>query len=335
MREPTPPTPENSASTTAELESWIERIAAEAEPPNPELLSAYVDGDLDQETSRLIEDWIADDPAIAAEVWDLRRLRAQLGDTTTAWAPPRWWRAVAVAAVLALSVATIGWWWFGRTGILLHDGDRTLVVGRDSIRGLEHLPPELADDVREVVRSGRLPELGLRDHLRPPAEMLLSTAAADRDGPSPRSPVATVVRNDRPHLSWHPVPGARHYRVLVADPELQVVARSEELNGTVWEPPDPLPRGVPLRWQVTAELVGGEVTAPIPPEPEARFLVLDRQSRESLEVELARTGGSHLAAALLLVRAGLREEAVRHLEALQQQNPHSEVVRELHRSLQL
>jgi len=63
------------------------------------------------------------------------------------------------------------------------------------------------------------------------------------------------------------------------------------------------------------------ITAPQPPEPEARFLVLDALTLERIEETRRRTSRSHLVLGILYAEAGLLDDAERELTALATLNP--------------
>ena len=116
-------------------------------------------------------------------------------------------------------------------------------------------------------------------------------------------------------------------RVSTAD-YLQV-AESPLLTTTRWQPPTPLPRGETLSWQVTATLGDEELSAPRPPAPEARFVVLAPAQAEALAADLHVVGASRLGRALAFADAGCRRDAVRELAALAADNPGSELAQGL------
>jgi hypothetical protein len=137
------------------------------------------------------------------------------------------------------------------------------------------------------------------------------------------------VRGDRPVFRWTPLSGARAYVVTVAREDLTQVAQSEELAATEWTPGRPLPRGTTLSWQVAALTSEGRRIAPAPPDPEARFELLEARRAEALARSLAEVGGSRLAIGYLLARAGALDEAETALAALAASNPDAEPVARL------
>jgi hypothetical protein len=134
-------------------------------------------------------------------------------------------------------------------------------------------------------------------------------AADPKPAFSPTSPVATAVTEPRPQFSWTPRTGATRYTVTVFDERFREVAKSGSLKTTTWTPRQNLPRGHVLAWQVTA--VAGDETAisPAPPQPEARFVILDVPMVATLAKERARLATEPVALGLVLAKAGLFAEA--------------------------
>jgi hypothetical protein len=129
----------------------------------------------------------------------------------------------------------------------------------------------------------------------------------------PVEPLGRVVLEARPHFMWQPVTGATGYTVAVFDDRFNEVARGEAA-APPWTPSRDLPSGGSFVWQVTAHLASGDVTAPAPPRPEARFRLLDAATAAVVVEQQKRLAGEPLALGVLLARAGLLTEAGRELE---------------------
>jgi hypothetical protein len=144
-------------------------------------------------------------------------------------------------------------------------------------------------------------------------------------------PLHTKVLSDRPVFTWNPSPGARAYQVVVTNEALDPLARSGRITATEWQPETPLPRGAALFWQVRAWRGGEMVSAPAPPAPPARFQI----AGEAIALRLAQLrtapGASHLLAAVLCAREGLRDEALQELAMLARENPNSPLIGQLRR----
>src|SRR5262245_48644930 len=57
------------------FETTLDRAARAAEPPDYDQLAAFADGTLDDVDREIVESWLESDPALRAEVEDLRALR--------------------------------------------------------------------------------------------------------------------------------------------------------------------------------------------------------------------------------------------------------------------
>lgn len=126
---------------------------------------------------------------------------------------------------------------------------------------------------------------------------------------SATSPVGTAVVEVRPQFSWTPKTGATRYSVTVFDERFREVAKSGALKATTWTPRQNLPRGRVLAWQVTAIAGAETVVSPVPPQPDARFIVLDAPAVATLVKERARLATEPIALGLVLAKAGLFAEA--------------------------
>jgi hypothetical protein len=157
-------------------------------------------------------------------------------------------------------------------------------------------------------------------HIPPAALSLRSSTLALRGraalgGPEPLTPLGAIVINDRPSFSWNAIPNAR-YRVEVFDPSFRSVAASDLLDVARWTPPAPLPRGGTYLWQVTAITPAGSITAPRPPSPEARFIVLDGSHADSLARLERSEARPSLALGVAYAEAGVLDAAERELRAV-------------------
>ncbi|HTX38843.1 MAG TPA: zf-HC2 domain-containing protein [Bryobacteraceae bacterium] len=191
------------------------------------------------------------------------------------------------------------------------------------LMGLSAASPEEQNLVREALLRGSLPT-GQALPAEAPGVLLGPGSAAPPF--APLSPLNTRVLSDRPVFTWQVYPGGAHYQVLVTNENLDPMARSGMLTGTEWQPEKGLPRGVILLWQVRAWHGSEMVSAPAPPAPPARFEIAAEPVAERIEQLRTSPRPSHLLAAVLCARAGLRDEAAKELQALAQENPDSKVV---------
>jgi hypothetical protein len=90
-----------------------------------------------------------------------------------------------------------------------------------------------------------------------------------------------------------------------------------------WQPETPLPRDVVLLWQVRAWHGAGMVSAPA---PRARFELVAAAFAARLEKLRTAPRPSHLLAAVLCAREGLRDEAAKEIQILGRENPCSPLI---------
>jgi len=241
------------------------------------------------------------------------------------------WVALAIAAALLIGVLVH--YRAGHPGapapsaILASVRDAGGTVELDAsgaLRGLESASPEELDLVRDALRQGALPA-GTSLTAEAPGVLL----APDAGGPAPFSligPIDTRVLSDRPVFTWRPHPGATAYQVLVTSDTLDPLARSERIAATEWQPAAALPRGVVLLWQVRAWRGGEMVSAPAPPAPPARFAIAGEAVAARLAELRKSSQPSHLLAAVLCAREGLRDEAAQEIRELARENPGSPLI---------
>ncbi len=143
------------------------------------------------------------------------------------------------------------------------------------------------------------------------------------------SPVGKVVETASPTFRWSPLTGASSYVVTVVDDQLNEVAKSGPLTKTEWRPRTPLARGSAYSWQVTAVKDGQNITSPVMPAPQAKFMILDRARSEEIKRVRRAAPRYHLGLGVLYARAGLLDEAEREFRALVKANPGSATARKL------
>jgi Putative zinc-finger len=146
-------------------------------------------------------------------------------------------------------------------------------------------------------------------------------------------PVGTVVMSDRPTFRWRALGGADSYVVKIYDADFNEVAVSPRLSETAWSVTRSLERGRTYSWQVTARAGDKEVSSPVKPAPEARFMTLDRAKANELANAKSAAAGSHLTLGVLYAQAGLLDDAERELQALLRANPKSTLAQRLSRSV--
>jgi len=301
---------------------------ARAEAPSFDDLADYVEGRLDPGESALLEERMADDPVLRQEVDDLRALHAQMARPRRAMGRPILFAALAAAATIAAVAVTL--WHLPAEETRPAGSPSPAVVATLKDGDLSHLDPAMRDAVA-AARRGALPAPQGLASLAPERSILMGpeTGAAF----APLSPLGTRVSADRPRFRWKAHPAARAYEVAVFDQDLQKQLASGPITSTEWRPAKALARGRTYLWQVTALAGGQRITAPAPPAPEARFAVAGADVMADVERRRAQAPASHLVAALVLVDAGLLDEAAVELDALAADNPGSPEVARLRGSL--
>jgi hypothetical protein len=327
---------ETAQDPLSRLEATLVRRDADALPDDAEI-AAFVDGTLDDVSREIFETRLADDPALQAEVEDLRQLQATLRGTSRRRFGPTSWPSVwlgTAAAIVVAAAATALWVTTSWTrAIRLNDsGWAMLIHGDGTVEGLGPLPADLEARVRVALRTGELPLPSGLDRVRVEDRPLMS-GDSSRAAFRVTKPTGTFVLSDRPTFQWSPLATASSYRVSIFDEELTLVVESPTLETAEWTVPSSVPRDAVLLWQVEATTPTGRVLAPSPPDAQARFLVLSEAEAQALRDRLDSSGGSHVARALILAEAGLIDEARAEVEALKAQNPDLGVIDALKASL--
>ncbi len=178
----------------------------------------------------------------------------------------------------------------------------------------------------DAIKAKSLPLAALPSDLAAPPGTLLGPSKPDEF--APLAPLSTVVYSDRPDFSWQPLQGALSYEVQIFDSEFREVDSSGKIRATNWTPVRGLSRGALYQWQIVAYRAADAVRAPTPPAADARFRVLNAQTFDKVEAARA-APAAHLLAAILLAKAGMKEEARKELEAVAGANPNSALVREM------
>ncbi len=143
------------------------------------------------------------------------------------------------------------------------------------------------------------------------------------------APVGTVLLEGRPNFRWKTLKDATGYRVRVYDRDFKEVASSEVLKDTNWIPTNSFQRGEKYSWIVTAYLSDKEVSSPVPPAPEARFMVLDSAKYKELQEAKLDVGRSHLLSGLVYAQFGMLDESVQEFQQLAVENPDSQIAKKL------
>jgi anti-sigma factor RsiW len=285
----------------------------------------YVDGTLDAVRRGEIEQHLEQCATCADEVVNLQHFARQTPHDRRrggAW----WFSGLAAAAALLLGVLA----WQRMRDVppilmVLNDGAATIGVDASgNVDGVKGLPADDRSRLRQVLVAGRL--------MVPPAVVALAgvdsgtlRGPGDASGFRVIAPVATAVLSDRPALRWTRLSDNAIYVVRLHDEVTGSTVTSPPLRAGEWVPETPLARGDIYVWQVEGSADGRESTAPIPPAPAARFVILNAADA----ARMARAPASHLLRGVLYASVGLLDDAERELTELKRQNPTSDLVRRL------
>jgi len=143
------------------------------------------------------------------------------------------------------------------------------------------------------------------------------------------SPVATLIRSNRPTFRWQKLPGATSYSVAILDLDLNLIEKSSPASRLSWTTLHGLKRNVVYIWQVTALKDGREITAPAAPAREARFKVLSSERAAILSRVSTEMAGSHLKLGIIYAHDGLLDDAEREFRAAIAANQDAALARKL------
>ncbi|HYC58439.1 MAG TPA: zf-HC2 domain-containing protein [Thermoanaerobaculia bacterium] len=171
------------------------------------------------------------------------------------------------------------------------------------------MSPEWRALVDRARRTGELPfprdlrDLAARDSFR---------GGASEPGADHVWPRSTAVTHVKPRFVWQAVAGAEYIVTLNSD---RGVTRSETLRESEWRPSVPLTRGTTYSWQVDVKKGDEVFSIPAPPAPPAIFRVITSREADEIDRAARHFADDHLLLGLLHAKAGLVDEARRHLNA--------------------
>ena len=293
-------------------------------------LQDHLEKKTSQERVALIETHLRECAACRAELQDLREFAASL-KVTVMPSPKRNRYLLLLPIAAAILMAVVLFPSHPKAPVFalsLHEGNALLAL---DTAGQPVCPANIApadcQTLASVMRDRKLP-VPVQEELRSSHAALLS-AGDDREPFHVVGPVGAAVLSDRPEFRWQARAGAKSYRVEIFDVNYNPVATSPVVTATSWTPEKPLERGKVYAWQVTATGSGEPITAPKPPDPEARFAVVGAAQAEAIEQARKLNPPSHLLLATRLAAAGLCQEAQAELALLASANPASPVPAEL------
>jgi hypothetical protein len=149
----------------------------------------------------------------------------------------------------------------------------------------------------------------------------------------PLAPVSTAVLTPTPTFRWTSAKGATDYQVEVMDANMKDIVTSGSVKDTSWTCDKPLPEGVVLYWQVTANKNGIAMQTAPSQDSSPQFIVLKAQDVKRLTE--SKHGKSPLAQALIDANAGAFDAAQSELAAIAAGSPDHkralEALAELHK----
>lgn len=310
--------------------------------PSPQLLTAFARGRLESGARTDVETHL-DECDLCAEVVAEVTADPELAHRSTL--PIRrtaaWFYPLAAAAVVTLVVGTSMWWTrssnaasdgtgvttsghlVGDAAVTIADGSKVIVLtNTGEVIGLDSIGADQRAMVAAALTGKSLTLPASLADIRAERGHLLGGPTDDVPA-SLVSPIGTYVVESRPVFEWRPSRAAQAVKVEVYGPGYALVAESGWLTATQWTPSVDLPAGQRYSWQLTVRTVGGEVSVPKPPAPQARFGTLSDAIKVKLDEDVRAAGDSHLLRAVLFARAGAVDQAERELIALNAANPNS------------
>jgi len=123
--------------------------------------------------------------------------------------------------------------------------------------------------------------------------------------------------------------------VAIFDANLNAVETSPLLKQPQWKPELMLKRGQVYQWQVTAMLAEGKsVHTPAPPNPEAKFLVLEQEKAGALARFQAEHSQAHLVLGILDAQSGMLAEGMLELQKIPASDADYALAQKLLKSIQ-
>ncbi|HEY6330267.1 MAG TPA: zf-HC2 domain-containing protein [Blastocatellia bacterium] len=219
----------------------------------------------------------------------------------------------------------------GSPGITLRDGGRNVRLGdQGNLEADGLIPAQYLGLVATALKSGRLSVPGSLAG----SSGSQTRSASEGDPFHLLAPVGITSMSDRPRFTWTPLADAESYSVDVRDLATDEETESDKLLKPEWTTERPFQRGHKYSWVVIATLNAGKhVYVPGTGSPSAVFAILPAVDVGDLQQAKAASKDSHLLLAVLYARRGLIIEAGSELKALSVENPHSEIVERLRKSL--
>lgn len=280
-------------------------------------IHAYVNRRLSPQRRQEIERHLEECPDCAAEIRDLEAFASQFRGISR-FRSPKYIGLAAAALIAVLGLTFLLRRYDSEQVVALRDANGTVGVNAAGrISGVGNLTSAQIETVRQALLTGRLPLSPTLPELAGTQGALLGSSEA-----APfrlLAPVGTAVLADRPTLRWTAVAASNGYTVTVQNQMTGETTSSPLLQSAQWTPARPLARGHTYGWQVAATIDGRDIVVPRPPNPPAKFLVLDSATASEFE----HLPASSTVRGLLYASVGLMDDAERELGALSARNPGS------------
>ena len=326
---------------TAVHEAYID---PEAEHLTYEQLKAYVDGKVSGAEVATLRAHLEGCRPCSEGFRDLNTFKTELASSKYQHAEGWWARFVArwlTVRSVAFALAGCGVIVFAiavgvRQISLIKGGPstETPTIQNPALAGIKELTSEQQVAITEAVSNKKIEPTEALQEFKGEQEVLLGQAEETLRF-TVLTPVGDVVVDDRPFFHWQPLAGAKSYLVAIFDANLNPVLSSPPLHTADWTASHPLNRGQLYLWQVTAQVGNGKsVTAPTPPNAEARFRVLNQKSADEIARFQKEHPESHLALGILYAQVGAREAGEQELGLIRETDPDYALAQELLKSIQ-
>ncbi|MBM3819966.1 MAG: hypothetical protein FJW14_13250 [Acidimicrobiia bacterium] len=304
------------------LKQAVEASPDDFDHPGPEVIEALAEDRLPDADRDAVTSHVTSCSTCAEDLDDLLAIRAALDATPAVATGGRRGRAALVwAAGIAAMIALAAW--MGTRPESPAPAQATAEATQPaqgvlpSPAGPAPVASALTAAEQQFVASARAAgriDLGASAQMLIGRQGMLLGRAEPAAAFAPIAPAGTIVLSLRPTLSWSMLPGATGYTVAVFDERFTEVARGRNVASTSWTVGATLRRGAVYVWQVTAHLPSGDVTAPAPPQPEARFQVAGEATAATAAEQQSRLADEPLALGILLAGEGLVADAVAALQ---------------------
>jgi len=305
-------TPRETLEVARHLSQCVDcaRVATSLQQPGrwPALISAIVEGEHPALETLEACAWNGlRDEAVEDHLDACQQCRSDIDELRRLQEPARSRRLIFVAALSAAAAAAIIWILVPYWEPSASRTDRGIVVSRSITTKASHYGRNDWDLlVKKAMDAGAVEAPVILRELRPSSHALRGNVQPERVS---LHPVGVVVEETTPNFTWTPFEHA-HYTVSVFEAEREI-ATGDDLTSPSWSPQRELRRGVTYTWQVEVHRGTTLVTIPAPPQPPARFRILDDAGVKELDDARLRFPNDHILLGVLAARYGLQEQAER------------------------